>query len=144
VPGTKEKVGFIFECGRDGPDFKVCSHFLEQLNPKIEMVPRFLDNKRRLVTECGDVAEALLRVERCSRIVVTWDLEPAWGGVACRHQDKEHASESLKTAKVPMRQVLLLCIERELECWLMADKRALKTVIGRYKTPAPTRSASRL
>ncbi len=69
--------------------------------------------------------------------MVAWDLEPAWGGVACRHDDKERAFESLKNADVPMRRVLLLCIERELECWLMADKRALKAVIGRYKRPHP-------
>ena len=137
MAGNKEKVGFIFECGRGGPDYEVCSHFLERLNPKIEMIPRFLDNKQGLVTGCGDVAAALLVAEKCNRVVVTWDLEPAWGGVACRHNDKELAFESLKNAKVPMQRVLLLCIERELECWLMADKRALRTVIGRYKHPHP-------
>jgi len=44
MPGSKEKVGFIFECGRDGPDFKVCDHFLARLNPRVQMIPRFLDH----------------------------------------------------------------------------------------------------
>lgn len=135
MPSAKEKVGFIFECGRGGPDYRVCNHFLEQLNASIEMIPRFLDNKQRLVTECGDVASALLVAEKCSRVVVTWDLEPAWGGFASRCRDRQHAFDSLRNANVPVQRVLLLCIERELECWLMADKRALKTVIGKYKHP---------
>ena len=137
MPGTKEKVGFIFECGRDGPDYKVCHHFLDRLNGDIEMVPRFLDNKPRLLDECGEVASALIEIEKCTRVVVSWDLEPAWGGTACRHDDKEKALQSLSGASVPLAKVLLLCVERELECWLMADKRALQTVIERFKHPHP-------
>lgn len=137
MAATREKVGFIFECGRGGPDFQVCQHLLERLNSEIEMVPRFLDQAERLLTECGPVAEALLSVEKCRRVVVTWDLEPAWGSEACRHEDKERALKSLRDANVPLRNVLLLCIERELECWLMADKRALEKVIGKYKHPHP-------
>lgn len=132
-----EKVGFIFECGRDGPDYRVCDYFLGQLNANMTMVPRFLDNAERLLTECGEVAASLLAVEKCNRVVVTWDLEPAWGGKACRHDDKERALISLGAAKVNLNKVLLLCVERELECWLMADHRALQTVIGRYKHPHP-------
>ena len=131
----KEKVGFIFECGRDGPDYRVFHHFMGQLNPRVEMIPRFLDNAERLLNECGDVAASLLRIEKCSRVVVAWDLEPAWGGEACRHEDKERALKSLTDAKVRLSQVLLLCVERELECWLMSDKRALQTVLGRLKHP---------
>ena len=56
MAGAKEVVGFIFECGRDGPDFKVCRHLLGKLNVNIEMVARFLDNKQRLLSECGTVA----------------------------------------------------------------------------------------
>ncbi|SRR6266568_5772573 len=130
-----EKVGFIFECGRDGPDYQVCNHFIGLLNPKITLVPRFLDNAERLLNECGDVAASLLQIEKCDRVVVAWDLEPAWGGEACRHDDKELAMTSLRGAKVQLNKVNLLCIERELECWLMADRRALEKVIARYKHP---------
>lgn len=139
MPPKKERVGFIFECGRDGPDFKVCRHLLDQLNPNIEMVARFLDHTERLLTECGEVAEALLTIDECNRVVVLWDLEPPWdkSRKVCRHDDKEKALNSLRNAKVPLNQVVLLCIERELECWLMADKRSLETVIGKYKNPHP-------
>jgi hypothetical protein len=130
-----ERVGFIFECGRDGPDYQVCNHFLGRLNQQITLVPRFLDNAERLLNECGDVAASLLQIEKCDRIVVAWDLEPAWGGDACRHDDKERAIASLRGAKVQLSKVDLLCIEQELESWLMADRRALEKVIGRYKHP---------
>src|SRR6266404_4640569 len=122
MPRPKEKVGIIFGCGRDGPDYKVCNHFLERLNPGIEMIPRFLDVKTRLLAECGDVAAQLLDVDRCARVIVSWDLEPKWGGDPCRHDDKEIALNSLRNSGAPLARVHLLCIERELECWLMADK----------------------
>jgi len=137
MPKARERVGFIFECGRDGPDYKVCQHLLGRLNPNIEMVPRFLDNAERLLTECGEVAAALLSADECSRVVVAWDLEPPWGGTACRHDDKAKALKSLAAAKVRSQRVLLLCVERELECWLMADKRALHAVFWKYKKPHP-------
>ncbi len=134
---AKEKVGFIFECGRDGPDYKVCHYLLERLSDMIEMVPRFLDRKVRLLSECGEVAALLLSVEKCARVVVTWDLEPPWGGEACRHEDKEKAFKSLTEAKVNRQKVVLLCIEREMECWLMADKRALEAHLRNEKHPHP-------
>ncbi len=130
----REKVGFIFECGRDGPDYKVCQHLLGKLNKNIEMVPRFLDNKERLLLECGLVTLQLL--ETCSRVVVIWDLVPPWGKKRpCRHLDKEKAFRSLRDAKVPPQKVTLICIEQELECWLMADTRALGAVLSKLKHP---------
>jgi hypothetical protein len=131
---TKEVVGFIFECGRDGPDYKVCRHLLGQLNANIEMVTRFLDHKQRLLSECGPVAAELLTI--CSRIVVIWDLMPPWGTEQpCRYEDKRKAFQSLKEAKVPRQKVTLICIEQERECWLIADVRALGAVLLNLKHP---------
>jgi hypothetical protein len=131
---TKEVVGFIFECGRDGPDYKVCRHLLGKLNGNIEMVARFLDHKQRLLSECGAVAAELLT--SCSRVVVIWDLMPPWGmGKPCRYDDKKKAFQSLKDAKVPDHKVTLICIEQELESWLMADTRALGAVLSELKHP---------
>ena len=129
----REVVGFIFECGRDGPDYKVCRHLLGKLNVNIEMVARFLDDKRRLLPECGPVAAELLKT--CSRVVIIWDLMPPWGGNPCRREDKKKALQSLQEAKVPTHKVTLICIEQELECWLMADSRALGAVLSQLKHP---------
>jgi len=131
---AKEEVGFIFECGRDGPDYKVCRHLLGKLNENIEIVARFLDNKQRLLSECGSISAQLLAA--CSRVVVIWDLMPPWGTVKpCRQEDKKKAFQSLKDAKVPDNKVTLICIEQELECWLMADTRALRAVLSKLKHP---------
>jgi hypothetical protein len=141
MAGAKEVVGFIFECGRDGPDFKVCRHLLGKLNVNIEMVARFLDNKQRLLSECGTVAAALLTT--CSRVIVIWDLMPPWDmGKPCRCEDRRKAFQSLKEAKVPAHKVILICIEQELECWLMADTRALSTVLTKLKRPRQLSSKS--
>src|SRR5215217_4810801 len=92
---AKEMVGFIFECGRDGPDYKVCRHLLGKLSMSIEMVARFLDNKQRLLSECGTIAAALLTT--CSRVIVIWDLMPPWGmGKPYRHEDRRKAFPSLR------------------------------------------------
>ncbi len=132
---AKEKVGFIFECGRDGADYQVCKHLLGRLNPNIEMEASFLDNTERLLTECGDVAGLLLKT--CTRVVVIWDLEPPWDRTRrpCRHDDRECVFHSLKSAGVPKSKVSLLCIECELESWLLADTRALTSVLAKLKHP---------
>ena len=98
------------------------------------MVARFLDHKQRLLSECGSIVAELLTT--CSRVVVIWDLMPPWGTVKpCRREDKEKAFRSLKDAKVPRQKVTLICIEQELECWLMADTRALGAVLSKLKHP---------
>jgi hypothetical protein len=61
---------------------------------------------------------------------------PPWGMVKpCRYEDKKKAFQSLKDANVPRQKVTLICIEQELECWLMADTRALGAVLSKLKHP---------
>ena len=134
----KKKIGFIFECGREGPDVLVLRHFLRKLNPNFEMVPRALDNKRRLIEECAPVAKLLL--SECSRIVIVWDLFPAWrekGEKPCRHADRTNILASLKAHGLSCDKVTLLCIEEELESRLLADERAIRFFIASKKTPHP-------
>jgi Domain of unknown function (DUF4276) len=130
-----EKVGFIFECGRDGPDYQVARYLLGRLNQNIEMEPRFLDNRPRLLSECGPVAYELLKT--CKRVVVMWDLIPPWekSKKPCRSDHKALASKSLNDAKVKLSKIVLMCVEQELECWLMADRRALQIVLSGLKHP---------
>jgi hypothetical protein len=133
----QEKVGFIFECGRDGPDYQVARCLISRLNSNIEIVPQFLDNTERLLTECGVVAFELLKT--CRRVVIMWDLIPPWEGSRkpCLCEDRTLALESLRAAKVKLTKVVLICVEQELECWLMADERALANVLGECKHPHP-------
>jgi hypothetical protein len=47
-----------------------------------------LDNKKKLVEDCGPVAKALL--SECEKVIIVWDLYPAWrekGIKPCRHED---------------------------------------------------------
>lgn len=62
------KIGMIFECGPDGADLQVCRHLACLLRPDIEIAHVTLDNKRKLVTECGFAAAKLI-AEGCERIV---------------------------------------------------------------------------
>lgn len=129
------KVGMIFECGPGGADKKVCEHLARQLLPDIEIIPRTLDDKKNLIAECGTVAEALLQ-DGCERIVIVWDLFPPWrekGQKPCRKEDRKAICNSLSEAGIALTQIYLVCIEAELEAWLIADGRAISSVLS---TPA--------
>lgn len=71
------KIGMIFECGPEGADKKVCEHFARQLEPELEIISITLDNKPKLISECGRAASQLLK-DGCDRVLIIWDLYPAW------------------------------------------------------------------
>lgn len=126
-------VGMIFECGPQGADLQVCRALAERLVPSIRISHATLDRKPKLVTECGKAAAALL-ADGCERVFIVWDLYPAWReqkARPCRHDDRELIFQSLRTARVRANRVQLVCIEEELEAWLLADGRALSTVLSR-------------
>jgi hypothetical protein len=130
------KVGIIFECGRDGADVQVCRHLVEKLRPDTKIDAQFMDEKKSLIENCGLVASIL--VESCDRVVILWDLFPAWREKhikPCRREDRANIFSSLQASNVPMDKVALVCIEEELEAWLLADKRALKSMIAVCKHP---------
>lgn len=132
------RLGYIFECGRDGADYQVCKHFLGRLNPKVEMVPVFLDRKPTLIENCGPAAALLLKT--CRHVVIQWDLFPFWsklGTRPCRHDDCQAICSSLAANRVPLSRVSFLCVQEELEAWLLADRRAIAEVISRLKHPHP-------
>lgn len=131
------KVGMIFECGPNGADKKVCERLARILQPDIEISSVTLGNKPNLVSECGSAAAQLL-ADGCERIVIVWDLYPAWREEKqppCRKEDREAIKESLKQAKVTSPHVYLVCIEEELEAWLLADGRAISAVLSRPTHP---------
>ena len=136
------KVGMIFECADEGPDFKVCALLAKRIRPGIAVVPDALGNKRNLLAECGESAAALL-ADGCEKVLIIWDLYPSFKRKEdpCRHNDKKLIYESLGDAGVGLEYVELVCIEAELETWLVADYRAVRDVIRLW---APKANIGRL
>lgn len=129
------KVGMIFECGPEGADRKVCEHLAKQIEPDIEIESVTLDNKKNLVSECGKAAAQLL-ASGCDRVVIMWDLHPSWRETApCRKEDRDDIMRSLAASDVDATKVFLVCIEEELEAWLLADNRAIEVVLSKPHRP---------
>ena len=133
------KVGMIFECADEGPDFKVCAHLAKRIRPDIMVVPDSLGNKRNMLVECGESAAALLKFG-CEKVLIIWDLYPSFKRKEdpCRHNDKELIFESLSNAGVGLENVGLICIEAELETWLLADYKAVRDVLRKWNPKAKT------
>ncbi len=131
------KVGMIFECADEGPDFKVCAHLAKRIRPDIAVVPDALGNKRNLLAECGESAAALL-ADGCEKTLIIWDLYPSFKRKEdpCRHIDRKKIFESLGEAGVDLDCIELICIEAELETWLVADYRAVRDVIQQWAPKA--------
>lgn len=127
------RIGIIVESAPGGPDMQVCSHVALQLRPEAKIEVSTLINKRRLIEECGAQAASLLEISQCDRIIIVWDLRPPWkedGGQPCRHEDCEQILQSLRDAGADLGRVHLVCIEAMLEAWLLADRRAITSVIS--------------
>lgn len=126
------KIGLLVECGPEGPDAKVCRHFIEQLDSTIQVECTTMDNKRKLVNECGDAAAALL-VSGCEYVVIVWDMNPPWDQDAgtCLKAEREAVFKSIDDAGVSRDRVRLIAIHMMLEAWLVSDERAIRAVIER-------------
>lgn len=127
------KIGMIFECGPQGADKQVCEYLVRKLKPDAILASRTLDNKANLLQESGRVAAQLL-ADDCDCILVIWDLRPAWPDKKdkpCRKQEREALQQSLGNANLQVgAQVFLICVEQELESWLLADERKFSNYLS--------------
>ncbi len=130
------KIGMIFECGPQGADKQVCEYLANHIRPGIDIKSRTLDNKDNLLRDAGQVAAQLLR-DGCVSVLVIWDLRPAWPDMKskpCRHHERQSVLARLSEAGVlPDAPVYLICIEQELESWLLASDHAISALLS---TPA--------
>lgn len=127
------KIGYIFECGPDGGDIKVLKHLAYMITPDAEFDYEALSVKTALVKESGKAAKRLLN-DGCDKIFIVWDLYPAWRedkGKPCRHEDKEGIKASLAANEISEENVVFLCLEEELEAWLLADGRLLNSYFSK-------------
>jgi hypothetical protein len=135
------KVGLLIECGRDGLEHIVCGRIGALLRAEsgakleLDIVP--MDNKARLIRECGNAAAGLFETG-AERVVILWDERPAWpkkGERLCWHNDRQEILANLHQAQLGARPVHLVCIEREFESWLLFDHVMLSCVLSTETHP---------
>ena len=126
-------IGMIFECGPQGADKQVCEYLAQHIRANLRIKSRTLDNKSNLLRDAGKVAAQLLK-EGCTPVLVVWDLRPAWPDKKhkpCRHDERQELLTCLAEAGVPAgAPVYLICIEQELESWLLANERAISALLS--------------
>ena len=127
------KIGYVFECGPDGGDMKVLKHLTSMIAPDDTFLYEALSVKTTLLKESGKATKRLLD-SGCGKVFIVWDLFPAWRedkGKPCRHEDKEAIKASLAAEGVSEEDVVFLCLEEELEAWLLADGRVLNNYFSK-------------
>ena len=125
-------IGIIVECGPDGADKKVTEYLAGRVVPGVQHSCITLDNKPQLIDRCGATAAELL-AQGCVGVIIVWDLHPAWRikrEPPCRRTDRELITASLVAAGVPLARAHLVCVSEELEAWLLADGRAVSSVLS--------------
>lgn len=126
------KIGFIFECGPQGADKQVCEYLAEQIRSGITSVSRTLDNKENLLRDAGKVAAALL-ADGCEKVIIIWDLRPSWPdrkSKPCRRDECIAILDTVAKAGVANKPVFLVCVEQELESWLLADETKISAYLS--------------
>lgn len=130
---TAPIIGLIYECGPQGADKQVCEYLIEQIKPGVKVSSRTLDNKENLLRDAGKVAAQLLQ-DGCSCVLIVWDLRPAWPDMKnkpCRHAERQTLMTTLAEAGVSSdAPVYLICIEQELESWLLANERSIAALLS--------------
>lgn len=126
------KLGLILECPNQGTDHVVYEYVIKKICPDIDVIviPSGTNNKPQMISNCGSIAQALLVSEKCDKVAILWDLIPTWGGKACRKTDIDLITKNLIDAGLDLKNIKLICIEPELEGWLIVEGKAITL----YKT----------
>jgi hypothetical protein len=140
------KLGLIFECGPQGADKQVCEYLARQLRPGVQLISRTLDNKPNLLAEAGKVTAKLL-ADGCTCVLIVWDLRPAWPDKKdkpCRHDERQALLQKLAQAGIAATQkVYLVCIEQELESWVLADEKNISDFLSTSAHPYTAKKVSK-
>jgi hypothetical protein len=135
-------LGLIFECGPQGADQLVCEYLVQHIRPGVKISSRTLDNKDILLRDAAKVAVQLLK-GGCTCVLVIWDLRPAWPDKKdkpCRQAERQmllsRFTEEGIAARTP---VYLICIEQELESWLLASDKAIAAYLSTDAHPYSVR-----
>lgn len=128
------RLGLLVESGPQGAEVQVLPYLAERIVAGVQVSPVTFRNKPDLIANCGPAVANLLN-DGCDKVLIVWDLYPAWRDDGYRPncvEDCQSIRQSLRTANVADDgRVVLLCIREELEAWLIADGRALSAVLSR-------------
>lgn len=136
-------IGFVFECGPQGADKLVCEYLAGQLLPGSKFVSRTMDNKLKLLEGAAEIAKELL-ADGCERVLIVWDLRPAWPDSTnkpCRAAERQTLLDALVEQELQNQPVYLVCVEQELESWLLASEHAISAYLS---TPAHAYEAKKV
>lgn len=140
------KIGMIFECGPQGADKQVCEYLTSSLRPGVSVSAVTLDNKENLLRDAGKAAVELL-ADGCCCVLIVWDLRPSWPDMKlkpCRSVECAAVLASLRSSGVPATApVHLICIEQELESWLLANERAIEAYLSSAAHPFKLRATKK-
>lgn len=133
------RIGIVCEGHAEFEDQQVLTHLASRIVGHEDIVCLPQGNKPSLFAECGKVASNLLHADDCCRVLIVWDLEPSHNTqAACRHADRQAVFASLAAAGLHNHPcVFLVCIEKELETWLLAEGAAIAKVLHRPPHPMP-------
>lgn len=131
-------IGMIFECGPQGADKLVCEYLAEKICPGVKISSRTLNNKKDLLQDAGKVAAQLLK-DGCTHVLIVWDLRPAWPDKKdkpCRAAERQQILKAVKDAGVAASApVYPVCVEQELESWLLACHHAINAHLSTAAHP---------
>ena len=130
-------IGMIFECGPQGADKLVCEYLASELRPGIALRSVTLDDKPNLLANAAMAAQALL-ADGCERVLVIWDLRPAWPDThrkPCRAAERAHLLDTLAKQGLQGAPVYLVCVEQEFESWIVADEAKLSAFLSTAAHP---------
>ncbi len=136
-------IGFVFECGPQGANKQVCEYLAGQLMPGRKIVSQTMDNKLKLLAGAAAVVKKLLE-QGCDRVLIVWDLRPAWPDKKdkpCRAKERQTLLDALAKEGLQNAPVFLVCVEQELESWLLASDHAISAFLS---TPARSYVAKRV
>jgi Domain of unknown function (DUF4276) len=125
-------IGFVFECGPQGADKQVCEYLAGQLLPGTQFISRTMDNKLKLLDGAAEIAKDLL-ADGCERVLIVWDLRPAWPDKKdkpCRAAERQTLLDALVKQDLQDKPVYLVCVEQELESWLLASEHAISAYLS--------------
>jgi len=139
IPNQSNRIGIICEGHIGFEDQQVLTHLATKIVGHHGIVCLPQGSKPQLFAECGKVAWQLINTDGCCRVLIVWDLEPTHNeDGACRHNDRQQVFANLAAAGLQNHPcVFLVCIEKELETWLLADGGAIATVLHHPPYPRP-------